>query len=127
MRVPLHDCCDLRADETLRNVAKRKLDSKILALASNSLVTSEAKYHKICYRDYTRPPTKTKSIVAESTKCHNEIIENEAFMKVCEYFLEIKEDPQILKLQDIVAKMEGIMTLSNEKMKVTSKKICGGN
>ena len=80
-RVPLNDCCELRADETLRNAAKRKFDAKNLALASSNLVTSEAKYHKPCYRDYTRPPSNSKSVTVDSssTKSHCDIVENDGF------------------------------------------------
>ena len=47
-------CKELRADAKVRNVATKKLDSKILAIVSTDIVTAEAHYHQSCYRLYTR-------------------------------------------------------------------------
>ena len=42
-------------DQTIRNVATAKQDTKILAIVSRELVAAVACYHKSCYRNYTRP------------------------------------------------------------------------
>lgn len=48
-------CVDLRADDTVRGAAVRKNDSRLIALVSREIVAAEVHYHRICYRDYTRP------------------------------------------------------------------------
>ena len=121
-RVPLNDCCELRADETLRNVAQRKADTKILALCSDDIIGLEAKYHKPCYRDYTRPPRKSKVQSAALAPSEYDIAEENAFLDVCEYFLDIRQNPKIVKLQDLVSRMEIKMSSSNKVLKVGSKK-----
>lgn len=45
----------LRVDETLRNIATKKCDHKIMALTSREIVAAEAHYHRSCYRGYARP------------------------------------------------------------------------
>ena len=52
-REPLVMCKELRADAKVRNVATKKLDSKILAIVSRDIVAAEAHYHRSCYRLYT--------------------------------------------------------------------------
>ena len=54
-REKLTQCCNLRSDQTIRNIAKFKQDTKILAMVSRELVAAEACYHKSCNRNYTRP------------------------------------------------------------------------
>ena len=54
-RERLIQCADLRSDQTIRNIATAKHDTKILAIVSRELVAAEACYHKSCYRNYTRP------------------------------------------------------------------------
>ena len=45
----------MRADSSIRKIATRKNDSKILALVSRELVATEACYHRTRYRSYSRP------------------------------------------------------------------------
>ncbi len=54
---PLVQCRDMRADNTIRKIATKKHDSKILAIVSRELVAAEACYHRSCYRSY-----KTRSL-----------------------------------------------------------------
>ena len=53
-------CCELRADETIKQRALQICEANILA--SREVVAAEAHYHRTCYRDYTRPS-------AVNTKC----------------------------------------------------------
>ena len=66
-------CCpEFRADEKIRSAATRKFDSKILSIASEELITKEARYHTSCYSDYTRPekdkPTENDNIKLDILK-----------------------------------------------------------
>ena len=53
-REPLTQTVDLRADETIRNIAIKKNDQKILAIESRELVAAEAHFHRSCYKNYTK-------------------------------------------------------------------------
>ena len=46
-------CKELRANAKVRNVATKKLGSKILAIVIKDIVAAEAHYHRSCYRLYT--------------------------------------------------------------------------
>ena len=53
-RESLIQAVDLRADETLRNVATQNGDTKLLAITSRDIVAAEACYHGSCYKKYTK-------------------------------------------------------------------------
>ena len=50
---PLIQCVELQADAKIREVAIKRNDTKVLALASRDLVVAETQYHKSCYKLYT--------------------------------------------------------------------------
>ena len=52
-RENLTQAVDLRADNTIREAATKKGDTKIIAIASRELVAAEAHYHISCYKKYT--------------------------------------------------------------------------
>ena len=60
-RENLTQCRDLRADQSIREAAITKHDTRILAEVSRELVAAEAWYHRSCYREYTRAPNEKKS------------------------------------------------------------------
>ncbi|KAG1687669.1 hypothetical protein GQR58_008273 [Nymphon striatum] len=51
----VNKCRELRAGNTIRDAAVRRLDKRVLALLSRDLVATEGHYHRKCYRNYTRP------------------------------------------------------------------------
>ena len=52
-REKLTHAVDLRADNTIREAATKKGDTKIMAIASMELVAAEAHYHISCNKKYT--------------------------------------------------------------------------
>ena len=53
-REKLSQCMEFRADEKVRNSAKKRNGKKITAICSDELIAKEAVYHKTCYRNYTK-------------------------------------------------------------------------
>lgn len=45
---------ELRADDSIRKASLLRGDHRIAAITMDDLIAKEAKYHKTCYRDYTR-------------------------------------------------------------------------
>ena len=52
-REKLTQCVELRADATLRDIATKRQDQRILAILTRDIVAAEAWYHRSCYRLYT--------------------------------------------------------------------------
>lgn len=50
----LLSCAELRADDSIRKASLLRGDQRIAAITTDDLIAKEAKYHKTCYRDYTR-------------------------------------------------------------------------
>ena len=50
----LLSCAELRADDSIRKANLLRGDQRIAAITTDDLIAKEAKYHKTCYRDYTR-------------------------------------------------------------------------
>ena len=50
----LLSCAKLRADDSIRKASLLRGDQWIAAITTDDLIAKEAKYHKTCYRDYTR-------------------------------------------------------------------------
>ncbi|KAG1684003.1 Serine/threonine-protein kinase NIM1 [Nymphon striatum] len=51
----VNKCRELRAGNTIRDAAVRRLDKRVLALLSRDLVATNGHYDRKCYRNYTRP------------------------------------------------------------------------
>ena len=60
-------CSDLRADNTLRDIATKRQDKHILAVMSRDTVTAKACYHRPCYRSYIKK--KNRDNVNDDRKC----------------------------------------------------------
>ena len=45
---------ELRADDSIRKASLLRGDQRIAAITTDDLIAKEVKYHKTCYRDYTR-------------------------------------------------------------------------
>ena len=63
-REKLQSCCEFRADDTVRKSALAHVTTcsgmadvaeQILAMCSKDLISSEAKYHASCYKNFVRP------------------------------------------------------------------------
>ena len=50
----LLSCMEMRADKQIRKRSEEKNDQRIMSICSDELIAKEAKYHKSCYRNYTR-------------------------------------------------------------------------
>lgn len=103
---------ELRVDQTLREVATRKGDSKILALTSREVVAAEAHYHRSCYRSYTK---KTDSSCPDQEKDQTDDdpyqkAEKEAFGDLVQYIREeLMANPDIIPLTDLTNKLKDFM------------------
>ena len=53
-REQLVQCVELRSDQTIRQAAIDKSDSRVPAIMSRDLVAAEGHYHRSCYRRYTK-------------------------------------------------------------------------
>ena len=112
-RAPLVRCQQLRADNTLREAATRKNDSKVLALLSRELVAAEGHYHRKCYRDYTRPGVQgSGSSHMEVDEClHDEEFGYEDALQIAqeELFSFIRNDlftnPDVVPLTELSTKL----------------------
>ena len=63
-REPLAQCVELHSDQTVRQAAVEKSDSRIMAITSRDLVAAEGHYRRSCYRRYTK---KTSSKINSET------------------------------------------------------------
>lgn len=103
---------ELRVDQTLREVATRKGDSKILALTSREVVAAEAHYHRSCYRSYTK---KTDSSCPDQEKDQTDDdpyqkAKKEAFGDLVQYIREeLMPNPDIIPLTDLTNKLKDFM------------------
>lgn len=100
-----HNVLSQGEDDTLRNTAVSKQDSRILAL-SRDLVAAEGQYHRSCYRSYTR----TRPHVNPTEIDEYAGAMKESFQKL---FANIREDafenPRINKLTELTMKLTNWM------------------
>ena len=50
----LLSCAKLRADDSIRKASLLRGDQRIAGITTDDLIAKEPKYHKTCYRSYTR-------------------------------------------------------------------------
>ena len=67
IREKLVKASQFRVDNKLRKIAVPKCEKKILAITSRDIAAAEARYHRSCYRDYTRPQQKSHEEESVST------------------------------------------------------------
>ena len=106
---------DLRSDKTIRETANAKNDTKMLALVSRDIVAAEAcyLYHRSCYRDYTRPAKSTSTSSKSSLDDEHAQVDSSAYEMLFDYIrTDILDNPRVVKLSDLSAKL---MNLMNEK------------
>ena len=117
-REKLTNCLQRRADETIRELATKRNDTKIIAVTSNDLVAKEACYHFTCYREYTRP--------IKPTSTHNHDVTDDGTSEVIKFLVGLHEKPDIVefrKLQNMVTTESG---KKNLKRNIEAKTKCLG-
>lgn len=77
IREPLTKYTELRSDETIRDAAVEKQDSRIPPTVSRDLVAKEGHHHRSCYKDYARrmqPSSRREIAEYRVLKSHAEFI-----------------------------------------------------
>ena len=46
---------ELRSEESVRDIAMKQLDQRIIGVISRELLAAETHFRRTCYRNYTRP------------------------------------------------------------------------
>ena len=103
----LRKCEVKQVREKLEQCAKEKSDYRVISLAStHDLVAAEAKYHPICYTDYTRSKKirRNSSINAEENQEYK-LVEIEAFQLAVEHCYNSMAKSQVLSFQEVLAIM----------------------
>ena len=67
IREKLVKASQFSVDNKLCKIAVPKCEKKILAITSRDIAAAEARYHRSCYRDYTRPQQKSHEEESVST------------------------------------------------------------
>ena len=126
-REPLSLSLELRSDETVRSVALKKLDDKILAITSRELVAAEARYHKSCYKADTRTyicDTKAAEPDTAETRYHER--EQQAYQMLFDHVREtLFNQPQVVKLTaltDVLLNNLRTIGFPNENIQSSTKK-----
>lgn len=102
-REKLTQCAELRADNTLRDIATKRQDEHILAVTSRNIVAAEAWYHRSCYRSYTSVKDAiidhTKDDANDDPDAKYKIAETEAYLQLFQYIRqELFQYPKVVTL-----------------------------
>ena len=98
----------LRVDHKLRQIAVAKRDKKILAITSRDIVAAEARYHRSCYRDYTRPQQKCHEEQGVSGKAND--AEYDAFTDLFRYIrTDVLDAEAVITMVDLTKKLESFI------------------
>ncbi|KAL8567726.1 hypothetical protein ACOMHN_009034 [Nucella lapillus] len=118
------DAKELRVDNTLRDLAVKKCDSKIIAVTSRDVVAAEAQYHQTCYRIYTKGTSTDR--LATQEKADEEMPDDEerTYKKAEDasyalLFKHIKEElmaqPDVIPLVSLTEKLKMFMSMNGIK------------
>ena len=121
-RETLLNCSMFSADNTLRETAKLKNDSRMMAITSNDLIASEAKYHVSCYKDYTRLKKAKYDESYDLKEDPYDIAESEAFLELTEFCFQLIDEPRVVKFTELVDIMETVMNNREQSLKASTKK-----
>ena len=115
-------CSTFEVDKTLCELAESKNDTHMMVITAKDLIASEAKYHTSCYRQYTR--VKMEQNIGDYGKDANyyEVAENESFLELLDFWLNVVEFPTVIKFRDLVDLMETAMKKRGEDLSISSKK-----
>ena len=121
-RETLITCSTFEANKTLCELAESKNDTHMMVITAKDLIASKAKYHTSCYRQYTR--VKMEQNIGDYGKDTNyyEIAENESFLELVDFWLNVVEFPTVIKFRDLVDLMKTAMKKRGEDLSILSKK-----
>ena len=112
-REPLIQAVDTRSDRTLRDIATQRQDLHMLAVTSREIVAAEAHYHRTCYREYTRNPTRLHHAEQKQTKKEDIRyfnLEHESYAELFEFIrAEVIESPNVVMLNSLTDKLTQLM------------------
>ena len=119
--------CSLPGDASIRNVAVKKMDIRLLIIVSKDLIAAEGHYHRLCSRSYKREQK------AASSMTHDEDHNDEARYETArshsynEVFLFIRNElftnPKVIAMADLTFKLvTSIKSLVIEQVKDSFKK-----
>ena len=122
IREKLVKASQLRVDHKLRQIAVAKCDKKILAITSRDIVAAEARYHRSCYRDYTRPQQKSHDEESVSSKANG--AEYDAFTDLFRYIRnDVLDAEAVITMVDLTKKLESfIQSRGIERLSESTKK-----
>lgn len=111
----------------MRNAAKKKMDSRILAIVSRELVAAEGHYHRSCYRLYTKADVSKQEGTSKKDDDAEAQYEAAVNQPYSELFLfirtEIFGNPQVMMRTDLVSRMVASMnSLGIAQIKESTKK-----
>ena len=95
---------ELRVDQTIRDVAMKRQDEKILAVTSRDIVAAEAYYHRSCYKDYTRPE-KCTTINDEGEDDYSATEKFSLNMLFTLILSDIFSNPRVISLTELCSKL----------------------
>ena len=97
-------CKELRADAKVRNVATKKLDSKILAIVSTDIVAAEAHYHQSCYRLYTRDAEQGDAD-EEQEEDEYDVAGHHSYKELFQFIrMELFPDPKVMMMIEVASR-----------------------
>eukprot|EP00745_Piridium_sociabile_P027749 TRINITY_DN44663_c0_g1_i3.p1 TRINITY_DN44663_c0_g1~~TRINITY_DN44663_c0_g1_i3.p1 ORF type:complete len:1606 (-),score=395.32 TRINITY_DN44663_c0_g1_i3:590-5317(-) len=127
-REPLVQCREIRADETVREAATRKVDSRVMTILSRDIVAAEGQYHRSCYRAYTREVDIRFSDARDKSKVGDDVqYEDAVNQSYSELFLFIRNDlvanPRVTTMAELSGKLFASMnSFGVEHVKDSTKK-----
>ena len=81
--------------KTIRELATKRNNTKIIAVASDNLIAKEACYHFTCYREYTRPTKPT------STHNQDSDVTDDGTFEVIKFLVGLHEKPDIVEFRKL--------------------------
>ena len=127
-REPLIQCFELRADDSIRKAATRKLDERMLSILSIELVAAEGLYHRTCYRLYTRVESADSSSVSMTKEQSEYVVYEEAESQAHEELFfyirnELMTNPEVKPMTELTSRLEGALnSFGVTELKQSSKK-----
>ena len=97
-RETLSECIQLRADNNIRKLATERSDADILAVASDELIATEARYHATCYKLYTKPETRKVQVDAEPNQ-------DDGISDVIKKLIRLRKNPDVIEFKTLQSLM----------------------
>lgn len=102
-------CRELRADEKIRSVATKKMDSRILAIVSRDLVAAEGHYHRSCYRLYTKediPKNVSACDECDDVEAQYDAAVQSSFDELFQFIrVELFANPKVMSMTDLTSRL----------------------